>query len=140
MKNYEVKLVYKAVDDNGKEIKKTELILVIGAISCADAEMVVMSNKAQLGNCDATIVSSKETKLIYHKLDREAAIDDSFYKVSLLYAIGSTGDKLKFERENYLIESDRLKTAVTKIEDTYPYEEIISASKSRIVEVLEVNE
>ena len=58
-KNYEVVAVLTTQDEDGKQLKKKEPILVIGAISCADAEYRVMTEKENLGNCDCTIVSSK---------------------------------------------------------------------------------
>ena len=137
MKNYEVKLIYKAVDDNGKEIKKTEHILVIGAISCADAEYRVMTEKSQLGNCDCTIVSSKESNLTIFKTPEIDSIEAAYYKVTTLYAISGDGDRIKYERENRLIFCEGVMEAIRDIPIT---DEVISVSKSRIVEVLEVDE
>ena len=137
MKNYEVKLVYKAVDDNGKEIKKTEHILVIGAISCADAEYCVMTENSKRGNCDCTIVSSKESSLTLLKKSETDSIEAAYYKVTTLYSISGDGDKIKYERENRLILCEGVAEAIRDIPNT---DEVVSVSKSRIVEVLEVNE
>ena len=140
MKNYEVKAVITSKDENGKEIKKTEQYLVLGAVSCADAEYIVMTEKTQLGGFETSIVSSKESNLVLLTQDNEPAVNDCFYKVTLLFAVEGSGDKPKFERISHLIEASRVKEAITFIENEYPYDEIITVSRSKIVEVIEAKE
>lgn len=136
-KNYEVKAVITSKDENGKDIKKTEQYLVLGAVSCADAEYIVMTEKTQLGGFETIIVSSKESNLVLLTQDNESAVNDFFYKVILLFAVEGSGDKPKFERISHLIEASRVKEAITFIENECPYDEIIAVSRSKIVEVIE---
>lgn len=131
--NYDVKMVSKTINEEGKEIKKTEQILVIGAVSCADAEFVVMTEKANHGGSEVTIVSSKETKLSLFETPESDSIDVSYYKVTVLYAVSGDGDKLKFERESKLVLS---KSAIDAICALASRDEVIAVSKSRIVEVI----
>jgi len=134
-KNYEVVAVLTTQDENGKQLKKKEPILVIGAISCADAEYRVMTEKENLGNCDCTIVSSKESNLSLIKTPSNDSISESYYKVTTLYAVSASGDKIKYERENRLILCEGVLEA---IRDTPTTDEVICVSKSRIVEVIYV--
>jgi len=131
--NYEVKAILKVVNEEGKEIKKTEPILVIDAVSCADAEYVVMTEKAKYSGSEVTIVSSKETKLSLFETPESDSIDENYYKVTVLYAVSSDSDKLKFERESKLILS---KSAVDAICSLASRDEVVSVSKSRIIEVI----
>ena len=137
MKNYEVIAVLTTSDENGKPLKKKETILVTGAVSCADAEFRVMTEKEKLGGFECTIVSSKETKLSLFAQPESDEIDVAFYKITVLYAVNGEGDKLKFERESKLVLS---KSAIDAICTLASSDEVVSVSKSQIVEVIEVGE
>lgn len=134
MKQYEVKAVLTTKDENGKLLKKTEPYLVLGALSCADAEFVVMSEKSLIEGFVTNIISSKETNLTLFKTPESDEIEEFYYKITTLYAVSGEGDKLKFERENKLILSKSAMDAICTLASS---DEIISVSKSRIVEVIE---
>ena len=132
--NYEVKAVLTAQDEIGKYIKKTEIILVLNATSCADAEFIVHTAKNEIGGFETNIVSSKESNLTLFVTPESDEIEEFYYKITTIYAVSGEGDKLKFERRNKLILS---KSALDAICILASRDEIISVSKSRIVEVIE---
>jgi hypothetical protein len=134
MKNHEVKAILTTQDENGKLLKKIEPILVIGAISCSHAEYIVQTAKDEIGGFDTKIVSSKESDLTLFATPESDEIEEFYYKITVMYAVSGEGDKLKYERESNLILS---KSALDAICTLASKDEIISVSKSRIVEVIE---
>ena len=137
MENYEVKAVLITQDENGKQLKKVEQILVQNAISCAHAEYTVQTAKDETGGFEAKIVSSKETNLTLFKTPESDEIEEFYYKITSQYAVSGEGDKLKFERESKLVLSKSALDAICRLASK---DEIISVSKSRIVEVLEASQ
>lgn len=138
MKNYECKCVLKSQDENGKEIKKTELYLVLDAETCSDAEYRVMAEKSKLGGFECEIVSSKESKFDYTEFDEQ--INDQFYKVVTKEVIVNDDGKAQTITYYTLVNSDSLFNVAHLFNDGEVGNEITSISKSRIVEIIAKNE
>lgn len=138
MKNYECKCVLKSIDENGKEIKKTELYLVLDAETCSDAEYRVMAEKSKLGGFECEIVSSKESKLDYTEFDEQ--INDQFYKVVCKETIVNDDGKIQMHTHYNLINGDNLFNVANLMNDGQIDFEVTSISKSRIVEIIAKNE
>ena len=138
MKNYEVKAVLKTTDENGKELKKTELYLVLDAETCSDAEYRVMSEKDKLNGFECEIVSSKESKLIYTEIEDQ--VNHIFFKVITKEVIVNDEGKCKILTYHSLVNSDSLFNVAHLFNDGEVGNEITSISKSRIVEIIAKDE
>lgn len=132
--NYEVKAVIKTVDEQAKQIKKTEVYLILNSETCADAEYQLLRYLYDVAYMEVAIVSTKESNLI-PLFDSESTIDSKYYKVTTQEAVSGEGDKLKYVKTSYLKPSKSVYDATSS--PAFNNQEIIAISLSRIVDVLE---